>query len=200
VSGSQHKKLHPNEKERIMKRVSLVFTTAAVFVCLSGIPLLAQHARGGGGMGGGMDMGRGSMSEPGSMGSHAQPGTEGTSTIHGPQMGTNGSTLSKKSPTDLLSQNTKLSSNLQTLLPGGTNLQDAASGFKNLGEFVAAVHVSHNLGIPFDQLKTTMESNGDNLGKAIHTLNPNLSTKESKSDAKKAEKEANRDIREANNS
>jgi len=29
--------------------------------------------------------------------------------------------------------------------PPGTNLQSAATGFKNLGQFVAAVHVSHNL-------------------------------------------------------
>jgi hypothetical protein len=183
-----------------MKRVSLVLTAVAVFVCLSGIPLLAQHGRAGGGMGGGMDMGRGPGSEPGPMGNHGQPGTEGTSMGRGSQTGRNGSTLSKKSPTDLLTQNTKLSSNLQSLLPAGTNLQNAASGFKNLGQFVAAVHVSHNLGIPFDELKTTMESNGDNLGKAIHTLNPNISTKQSKSEAKKAQKEGGQDIRDANNS
>ncbi len=183
-----------------MKRVSLVLTAIAVFVSLSGIPLLAQHGRAGGGMGGGMDMGRGPGSEPGPTGDHGQPGINGTSTIHGSQAGMNGSTLSRKSPTDLLSQNTKLSSNLQSLLPAGTNLQDAASGFKNLGQFVAAVHVSHNLGIPFDQLKTTMLSNGDNLGKAIHTLNPNITTRESKSEAKKAKHEASQAIRKANHS
>jgi hypothetical protein len=183
-----------------MKRVSLVLTAIAVFVSLSGIALLAQHGRAGGGMGGGMDMGRGPGSEPGPIGDHGQPGINGTSTTRGSQAGMNGSTLSGKSPTDLLSQNTKLSSNLQSLLPAGTNLQDAASGFKNLGQFVAAVHVSHNLGIPFDQLKTTMLSNGDNLGKAIHTLNPNITTKESKSEAKKAKNEASQAIREANNS
>ena len=183
-----------------MKRISLFFTALAVLVCLSGIPLLAQHGRAGGGMGGGMAMGRGPGSEPGPMGAHGQPGTNGTSTIHGSQTGTNGSTLSKKSPTDLSSQNTKLSSNLQSLLPAGTNLQDAASGFKNLGQFVAAVHVSHNLGIPFDQLKTTMLSNGENMGKAIHTLNPNISTKDSKSEARNAQKAANREIRDANKS
>lgn len=186
-----------------MKRVSLVLTAIAVFVSLSGIPLLAQHGRAGGGMGGmggGMDTQHGPASEPGSMGDHGQPGINGTSTIRGSQTGMNSSTLSKKSPTDLLSQNTKLSSNLQSLLPAGTNLQDAASGFKNLGQFVAAVHVSHNLGIPFDQLKTTVLSNGDNLGKAIHTLNHNITTKESKSEAKKARKEAGQDIAKANNS
>jgi hypothetical protein len=31
-----------------------------------------------------------------------------------------------------------------------------AQGFKNLGQLVAAVHVSHNFYIPFDQLKAKM--------------------------------------------
>ena len=185
-----------------MKRVGLLFTALAVLLGLSSIPLLAQHGRAGGGMGGGMGagMGQGMGSDHGPAGVHGEPGTMGTSTIHGPQAGMNGSTLSAKSPTDLLSQNTKLSSNLQSLLPAGTNLQDAASGFKNLGLFVAAVHVSHNLGIPFDQLKTTMLSNGDNLGKAIHTLNPQITTKQSKSEARKAQKEARQDFAQAKKS
>lgn len=180
-------------------RVISMLSAAAVFVFLSGVPLLAQHGRGGG-MGGGMDMGHGPASEPGPMGSHGQPETEGTSTGGRSQMGTSGPSLSRKSPSDLLSQNTKLSSNLQSLLPAGTNIQNAASGFRNLGQFVAAVHVSHNLGIPFNQLKTAMQTNGDNLGKAIHTLNPNISKKESKSEAKKAEKQAGQDIRDAKKS
>jgi len=38
----------------------------------------------------------------------------------------------KKTVDELLTQNTKLSSNLQELLPAGTNIQDAAKGFDNL--------------------------------------------------------------------
>lgn len=78
---------------------------------------------------------------------------------------------SSKTPGELLQQNTKLSENLGKLLPAGTDLQGAASGFKNLGEFVAAVHVSHNLGLPFADLKAKMKS-GDSLGQAIRTLRP----------------------------
>ncbi len=97
-----------------------------------------------------------------------------------------------KSPAELLSQNTKLSSKLQSLLPAGTNLQQAASGFKNLGQFVAAVHVSHNLGIPFDQLKAQMIGPpAESLGKAIHTLRPEANAK---AQAKKAHEEARDDI------
>jgi hypothetical protein len=61
-----------------------------------------------------------------------------------------------------------LSARLQSLLPPGTNLQTAAAWFKNRGQFVAAVHVSHNLGIPFEQLKAKMTGTSpESLGRAI---------------------------------
>ena len=90
-------------------------------------------------------------------------------------------------------------------MPTGTDLQSAAGGFRNLGQFVAAVHVSHNLDIPFDQLKCTelasaaacpgmtVRSKGSNLGRAIQTLKPTMSSTDSKSAAKLAEKEASAD-------
>src|SRR5260370_8966675 len=71
-----------------------------------------------------------------------------------------------------------LSARLQSLLPAGTNLQTAAQGFKNLGQFVAAVHVSHNLGIPFDQLKAQMMGPPkETLGTAIAQLQPTANAK-----------------------
>ena len=87
------------------------------------------------------------------------------------------SNAGKQTTSDLLTQNTKLSSNLQGLLPTGMNVQDAARGFDHLGQFVAAVHVSPNLGIPFNQLKTEM-TNGSSLGQAIHKLRPNVDARE----------------------
>ena len=78
----------------------------------------------------------------------------------------------------MLSQNTKLSSKLQTLLPEGTDMQKAASGFDNLGQFVAATHVSHNLNIPFDDLKTKITGPSPvSLGQAIHELKPGVDAK-----------------------
>jgi hypothetical protein len=60
---------------------------------------------------------------------------------------------------------------------------------------VAAVHVSHNLGIPFDDLKAKMTGpNAESLGKAIKSLKLEAN---SKAEAKKAQKQANDDIREA---
>jgi hypothetical protein len=58
-----------------------------------------------------------------------------------------------------LSRNTALNSKLVTRLQaeGYTgSVYQAAYGFKNLGQFVAATNVSKNLGIPFQQLKVQM--------------------------------------------
>ncbi len=76
-----------------------------------------------------------------------------------------------------LTKNTALQSKLMTKLTtlgyAGT-VFEAAYGFKNLGQFVAATNVSQNLGIPFNQLKLQMtglsvDANG-NVMKA--NLNP----------------------------
>lgn len=51
----------------------------------------------------------------------------------------------------------------------------ASAGFRNLGQFVAAVNVSNNLGIPFSQLKTRMVDQGMSLGQAIQDTRPQTS-------------------------
>ena len=71
-----------------------------------------------------------------------------------------------------LKKNTNLAAKLTTRLPAGTDLMAASAGFRNLGQFVAAVNVSSNLGIPFDQLKTKMVTDGKSLGQAIQALKP----------------------------
>jgi hypothetical protein len=71
-----------------------------------------------------------------------------------------------------LQRNTNLASELQSRLPAGTDLMAASAGFRNLGQFVAAVNVSNNLGIPFSELKTRMVTNGMSLGQAIQDTRP----------------------------
>jgi len=71
-----------------------------------------------------------------------------------------------------LQQNTNLASKLETRLPKGTDLMTAAEGFRNLGQFVAAVNVSNNLGIDFVNLKASMVDDGLSLGKSIQTWKP----------------------------
>jgi hypothetical protein len=66
-----------------------------------------------------------------------------------------------------LQKNTKLAERLEGRLPKGADLMEAADGFKNLGQFVAAVNVSTNLGLDFEKLKTAMVDDGKSLGQAI---------------------------------
>jgi hypothetical protein len=71
----------------------------------------------------------------------------------------------------LLTQNTKLREKLRTRLPACTNIDLAASGFRNLGQFVAAVNVSNNLGLSFDALKARMTGTDPvSLGQAIQQV------------------------------
>jgi len=91
--------------------------------------------------------------------------------------------------------NPALNTKLQPLLPTGTTIDDASSGFKNVGQFVAAVHVSNNLGIPFDQLKAKMVSDNASLGDAIHALKPAQTKDEVNAEVKKAEAQAKEDTK-----
>ncbi len=93
-----------------------------------------------------------------------------------------------------IAQNPALAARLKPLLPAGTNLQTAASGFKNQGQFIAALHVSRNLHIPFDQLKAKMTGpDHESLGHAIQDLRPNLSSKTSKTEEKIAKLQTKED-------
>jgi hypothetical protein len=91
-----------------------------------------------------------------------------------------------------IAANPALVTRLQPLLPSGMTLATAATGFKNQGQFIAALHVSRNLNIPFAQLKAEMTgTDHDSLGQAIHQLQP---TANAKSAIKTAEREARADI------
>src|SRR5258708_23739105 len=155
----------------------------AISMALLGMPAAwAQHGHGGG-TSGGMSGSHGHDSA----GSHSsRDSSTSDKHEHGGQ-----SSISTR-----LAANPKLAAKLQALLPPGTNLQQASQGFKNLGQFVAAVHVSHNLGIPFDQLKAKMVGPpAESLGKAIHQLKPSA---DEKSEIKKAKKQADHDADDLN--
>jgi hypothetical protein len=153
----------------------------AVTVALYCGPAFAQH---GGGRPAGV--GPGSTGAPASVGSGAND--------HG-SAGMGHSGVASGSPTSVLN-NTHVTTALTNALtksgvtiPGG-NLQTACSGFKNLGQCVAALHVAKNLNLSFTDLQTKMGS--ESLGKAIQDLGgPNVSAK---GEAKKASKQANQDL------
>jgi hypothetical protein len=82
----------------------------------------------------------------------------------------------------------QLAAKVTALLPKGMTLDKASTGFKNQGQFIAALHVSKNLNIPFADLKAEMTGKDhDSLGQAIHQLRP---TADATTAAKHAETEA----------
>lgn len=169
---------------------SLTFVATLAF----SLSVLAQH--GGGGMGGGRPAGAG----PGSTGAPSGVGSENAGRPS--DIGSTGmshSSMGSQSPTTVLN-NSKLDTSLTNALsksgisvPGG-NLKTACSGFKNLGQCIAAMHVAKNLDIlgGFDALKDKMTGSiGVSLGKAIQELSPKANAK---SESKKANKQANQDM------
>ena len=84
-----------------------------------------------------------------------------------------------------------LSSKIQTMLPSGMTLNQASEGFKNQGQFIAALHVSQNLNIPFAQLRKQMVVDHKSLGQAIQTLHGSTDAERA---ASKAQRQANADM------
>lgn len=170
--------------------------TVVLTVCLGlSVNALAQHGSSGGshgvsGAGAGMgtsNMGTGHMSSAGNDAS-----TAGMSHANNAAMSGSAASMSKQSPDAALTKSPQLASNLDKLLPSGMTAQQACSGFKNLGQCVAAIHVAKNLNVPFDDLKAKMTgSNPEALGKAIQDLKPEANAKQ---EAKKGQKQAEQDL------
>jgi hypothetical protein len=145
--------------------------------------------------------GRGSVP---AVNSHAQVGTHSAVAVQGHDKADAGTATeaktrgaaqsSAKGDSDFatrIASDSKLSARLQGMLPANMTIQDAAAGFKNEGQFIAALHVSQNLQIPFDQLKNKMTgTEALSLGSAIHKLRPDISQAQANDEAKKAEKTA----------
>jgi hypothetical protein len=175
-----------------MRKAYSFVLAAAVLLCCA--PAFAQHGHG---AGGGRSMGGAS---------HANANRAGNSA--GSPGAAQGKTMDQ-----ILNNNTKLSDKIASLT--GESAQQACMGFKNLGQCVAAAHVSKNLGINFACLKSditaTAAPTGSNcpagkssgtstkamsLGSAIQTLRPNAN---SKTEAKKGQKQAGQDLKDSTN-
>lgn len=163
-----------------MKHKHLVLIVALTFAFSS--PALAQRGHGGGSPASHVAMGSGNSS-------HGE-GNSGEATNH--------MDMSHASPSTVLSHNTAIANKIKALT--SEDAMTACSGFKNLGQCVAAAHVAKNLSIPggFAALKAKMMgTGGTSLGKAIEALEP---TAKSKAEVKKANKQASDDMKEAETS
>ena len=171
-----------------MKRTQTMLL--AIAIALYCAPAWAQHGHSGG-MGGGMGANSGGGVGHGASVHNASPGT-----AHGMTMN------------QILTKNTALAGKIQTLT--GQDAQQACSGFKNLGQCVAAAHVSKNLGVSFDCMKDDMTGTAPaqgtscpsgtgtkkmSLGQSIQALSPHAN---SKTESHKATKQADEDINDNN--
>lgn len=91
---------------------------------------------------------------------------------------------------DARDQDQQLARKLGSLLPPGTDPRAAATGFRNLGEFVTTVRASANLAIPFDRLKARVVA-GNDVSDAIEILRPEL---DGLVEARRARKMAHEDL------
>jgi hypothetical protein len=172
-----------------MKYLQNIALALAIALCFT-TPMFAQHGHPGGTGGSmGSDMGHGASAH--NMGAN---------------IGSGSASPHRMTVDQQLSKNTKLAGKIQGLT--GMSAEQACDGFKNLGQCVAAAHVSKNLDISFaclkaDMTKTTAPSGSScpagtgtksmSLGKAIQTLSPSA---DSKAESKKAGKQADDDLKE----
>lgn len=92
---------------------------------------------------------------------------------------------------EVFNRNPQLMQRVVALLPQGMQLRDAERGFRNHGQFIAALHAAKNLNIPFRELQSRMTGrNSRSLGQAIHDLRPGINDREAMREAEKAERQA----------
>ena len=174
-----------------MKMLRLTALSLAVF--LYATMALAQHGHAGG-MGGGMgsSMGHGSMNAS----DHANSSTTGTGSSH------------QATISSILDKNPAIGGKIVALTGDKLGAADACTGFKNLGQCVAAAHVSKNLpGMNFYCLRQAMtgtpagasapaggcQTTGRmSLGEAIQNLDPQA---DSNTESKKANHQAQQDLK-----
>ena len=123
--------------------------------------------------------GRGKSTAPGQMKKNPTPQV------------TDGTTVEPVTPGPNVPKNPKLQARLQAMLPAGMTLDEAAAGFKNQGQFIAAVHASNRLGVEFQEIKVLMVDQGSSLGQAIQTLKPGV---DAEVEANAAQSQATQDL------
>jgi hypothetical protein len=162
-----------------MKRMSLILVLVVIAASLSGSAFAQGRGQGGRPAGGGAQSNGGVF--PGNRPSNPGPSNAGIGADHRP---------------DNHGVTPQSSGKSADHKPDLTGPKDSM-GFKNYGQYVAAKHVSENLGIPFGDVRGAMVNGHLSLGEAIHKFRPDLNqhqvqaeTKKGEEAAKKAEAEA----------
>src|SRR6516162_9344939 len=94
-----------------------------------------------------------------------------------------------------LANDPTLAATVNSLLPKGMSLTDAAKGFRNLSQFLTALNAAKDLGIDFKTLQPDMTGPGhDSLAQAILDQKPTLDAATLKTDITKARNETKTDL------
>jgi hypothetical protein len=75
-----------------------------------------------------------------------------------------------------ISNNPNQLARVTAMLPQGMTLEQATAGFRNQGQFIAALNASKNQGVPFADLQKAMTVDGLSLGQAVRGLKNTSST------------------------
>ena len=118
----------------------------------------------GGGAGKGAGKGGSTTTTTPSGGSTSGSGTTTTTTTTTPAVAPPNALTTK------LSKNPQQMARLTGMLPEGMTLDQATTGFRNQGQFIAALNASRNQGVPFADLQQAMTVDGLSLGQAVKQL------------------------------
>jgi len=180
-----------------MKTNNMFITVLTLAFVLATVPAFAQ--RGGLGIGGvvgghtAVNSAGGAVSSAG--GAVTSAGAQAGAAKGTTQAGTSAQAAARGGIVTHIDSNPQLATQVQSMLPSGVTLSSAAAGFRNEGQFLAALNASQNLDIPFETLKTKMTGSDDmSLGAAIHASKPSISDHDAKEEAKKAEREAKKQM------
>lgn len=69
-----------------------------------------------------------------------------------------------------ISRNPNQLARITAMLPAGMTLEQATTGFRNQGQFIAALNASKNQGVSFVDLQKAMTVDGLSLGQAVRKL------------------------------
>jgi len=191
-----------------MKTNTMFITVLTLAFVLATVPAFAQRGLGIGGVVGGdtaVNTAGGAVSSAGgavtSAGAQAGAATSGAANAGAgaakgtTQAGTAAQAAAGGGIVTHIDGNPQLATQVQSMLPSGVTLSSAATGFRNEGQFLAALNASQNLDIPFETLKTKMTGSDDmSLGAAIHASKPSISDHDAKEEAKRAEREAKKQM------
>jgi cation transport regulator ChaB len=103
-------------------------------------------------------------------------------------------TVAVTPPANEFDRNPYLSSILKPILPPHTTIMEAAAGFKNERQFIAALHLSSNMNVSFDKIKKRMTGEHRmSLLDSVRDIYPDMTKNLAKAEVNKAEQQARDD-------